>query len=553
MRTLARPLPDELLYSTLARATYRYAIWSPKGLLDTFYGQRTRTAVPDLPSNLGALARATADGWKLSAEELAVRHTLVGYFTHFAGTLRRTQVLRAMEELGQGFHTRLGVCAGAARAPKRFQLCRQCHAEDLQRHGQAYWHRAHHLPGVLVCHLHGDALRESDVPFRPVGRNVHQAAPIAVDWGRLPPLVGILARPEQAKAVAAQSYAVLTADDCAPSSLPDYRPALARCGWHAGRGGLARLQEAFEAHFGADLLERSFGRGDSHPSGWLAEVLRTPRRPMHVFKHVLLRVFLDGQVRVAEGGRGAHAASPKRWGLYRRQDLRREAASLVAIGLSTHAVAWCLDVDWKTANRLLIPLPLDEPTARRDLDVDRQSWEENAAAHSGLGKKALRATAPALYARLYRTDRDWLVAWAADPVPSSSAARRVAWPERDRELVALVHSQVDLTLQMQPPHRVSRSWVLGVLGLRALLAHRARLLPCTVAALDAACESVAAFQLRRLTWVLGQEGMDMSPEWRVWRVAGIAASRLGDGGSSLMQTARARHQAMANSSRSLTL
>ena len=72
MRTLRKPLPDELLSGALASATYRYGYWSPKGFLDLLYGSRTVVAVPDLPSNLQVLAQTTQEAWGLSAEELAV-------------------------------------------------------------------------------------------------------------------------------------------------------------------------------------------------------------------------------------------------------------------------------------------------------------------------------------------------------------------------------------------------------------------------------------------------------------------------------------------------
>lgn len=295
MRTLLKPLPDELLYSTLGRATYRYGFWSPKRLLDIVYGRRTVVAVPDLPSNLAAVARATQAQWRLTAEELALRHTLVGYYTHFRGARRRSQVLAAMAAGGGSLQVRLGVCAGAARAPKRFRLCPRCHRSDVAQFGEPFWHRAHHLPGVLVCHLHGDILVESEVPFRPTGRHVYQAAPNEVDFSTLQPLVVGLTRAGVAAAVAVRSFELLTADACPRPTAPDYRPRLAQSGWSGGRGQARRFRAAFVDHFGEELIRASFGREDSDALEWLGDVLRAPRRPMHPFKHVLMTVFLDAQ------------------------------------------------------------------------------------------------------------------------------------------------------------------------------------------------------------------------------------------------------------------
>jgi hypothetical protein len=537
MQMLPRPLPDELLYSALARATYRYGFWSPKRLLDILYGRRTVVAVPDLPSNLASLTRATGDHWRLGVEELAIHHTLFGYYTHFRGARQRKQVLAAMATDGGNLQVRLGICAGSARAPNRFRLCTHCHAADVARFGESYWHRAHHLPGVLVCHLHGEPLMESEVPFRPHGRHSYLAAPMEGDWGRLRPVVSSLARPEVARTVAARSFELLASQACPEVTRPDYRSRLES--WGSRRGRAQRFRDGFVEYFGEDLLLASFGREDGDPLAWLQEVLHAPRRSLHPFKHVLMDVFLNGQRAVLPEG-DARPVGSKRWGVYRLQEMRQEAATLTQLGLSTHAVAWTLDVDWKTADRLLAPLPSLEATPAPETNADRQAWEETAADHSDLGKKALRAIAPALYARLYRNDRAWLLAWRAKRLQRPAVARRIDWQQRDLELEPRVRQQVAQILKEAPPRRASRHHVLGLLGLLAMMTHRAALLPRTSAALEELCETVEAYQLRRLESVLSQEGRLNTPNWRALREARIQPDRLPDGGQSLIQRARRR-------------
>lgn len=538
MRTLLKPLPDEFLYSTLGRAAYRYGFWSPKRLLDILYGRRTVVAVADLPCNLAAVARATQDQWKLTVEELALRHTLVGYYTHFGGVRRRSKVLAAMAARGGSLQVRLGVCAGAARAPKRFRLCPRCHAADLARFGEGYWHRAHHLPGVLVCHLHGDILVESDVPFRPTGRHAYQAAPHEVDFSALPPLVVGLTRPDAALAIGVRSFEMLTADACPRPVVPDYRTRLAQCGWSAGRGQASRLRAAFRDFFGEELLRASFAREDGEALAWLCDVMRAPRRPMHPFKHILMTVFLDAQnAPVLDPTESLDGPPTKTWGVYRSAAMRQEAASLARFGLTTHAVASALEVDWKTAHKLLAPLPCTQPPKARDSHIDRQAWEQVSAAHPHLGKKALRGLAPAVYARLYRNDRPWLMAWQSRNAQRPSTGRRIDWQQRDLKVEGEVRQQVARTLQELPPRRASRSFVLGALGLRALLAHRAALLPRTCAALEELCETVENFQLRRLTTAVCQHGAHV-PDRHLLRQAGIQPSRLADKGQSLVRRAR---------------
>ena len=59
-----------------------------------------------------------------------------------------------------GMKIGIGLVASRIGARNAFRYCRQCCAEDEQLHGSAYWHRAHSLPGVLVCHRHKDVLME---------------------------------------------------------------------------------------------------------------------------------------------------------------------------------------------------------------------------------------------------------------------------------------------------------------------------------------------------------------------------------------------------------
>jgi hypothetical protein len=261
---------------------------------------------------------------------------------------------------------------------------------------------------------------------------------------------------------------------------------------------------------------------------------------MHPLRHVLLLVFVDARIGLAVGNPNKQQLpSGKTWGLYRSEALRLEAASLARLGMTTHAVATALDVDWKTAKRLLDPLPDAPEPPERNLRADRQAWVALAASRPLLGKKALRGVAPALYARLYRNDRDWLLAWRRNAAATAGRVRRLDWSSRDASVEALVREQAADTLRQVPARRVSRSHVLGALGLRALVAHRGALLPRTLAALSEVCETVEAFQLRRLVAVIQLETRPL-PDWQLLRKARIQASRAPDTAARLLASAQSQ-------------
>ncbi len=152
-----RPKPDELLYSVIARSAVHVGTWSPKQLLETLYGHRGTLAVPDLPSSLARLVGLCA-AWGMTVKELAYRHTLLPYYTHFLHPGERTRVLEAMFHRGGHLHVRLGICASTVVRIPFFRLCPACIGEDLTQCGETYWRRAHHLPGVVVCAAHAEVL-----------------------------------------------------------------------------------------------------------------------------------------------------------------------------------------------------------------------------------------------------------------------------------------------------------------------------------------------------------------------------------------------------------
>ncbi len=551
MRVLPKPYPDELLYSIIARTAYHYGYWSPTQLLLPLFGSREVIAVPDLPSNLAALAARTSEAWGLSAEELAVRHTLLGYYTHFQGSRLRQDILASMYERGGFNQVRLGICAGSALSPKRFRLCLQCHEEDkMQSHaegrlqyGETYWHRSHQLPGVLVCDRHGIVLHETSVLFRPVGRHDYTAAPQEVLHTELRPIAGVLQRPEVAQRIAMHSASLLNQAPRCTDALPDYREVLAAHGFTSRNGGAKHLRVAVRDCLGADLVEQSLrAEAGRDPLQWLEEVLRKPRRPMHPYRHVLMEVFLalhdPREVPVASD---PVTASASRWGLSRQPSLRHEAELMAKQGFSTHAIASALDVDWKTAKRLVEPIDAPATKSVRDERVDRDAWTALASEHPSLGKKNLRQLAPALYARLYRNDRAWLQSFRAGGRVASSPRARVDWGRRDAMLSERVRSQARAILTEMPMRRVSRSHLLGCLEARALIAHQAKKLPQTIAALDEVCESVEEFQTRRLAKVIGdhQDAQDVTDGQALWE-ARINRSRLADRGRMLVARARAR-------------
>lgn len=59
---------------------------------------------------------------------------------------------------------------------KYLRYCEECWRDDLRVYGEAYWHRLHLLPGVMVCPAHGMPIMDSEVLIANITRGFHPAS-----------------------------------------------------------------------------------------------------------------------------------------------------------------------------------------------------------------------------------------------------------------------------------------------------------------------------------------------------------------------------------------
>ncbi|MBN3748323.1 hypothetical protein G3N96_23280 [Burkholderia sp. Se-20373] len=155
---LDEPFDDEPLFGVVAR----YLESSPPQALGStiarLFGRIIRASY--VSSGLNYVARETQSCWGLSPEQIAKNLTA---FPYFAATLlpERSQLLleRMCGLFPAGVRKRHTIAAwNLAWYGHRF--CRACFREDTLTEGIAHWRRSHQLPGVVVCHLHGELLWE---------------------------------------------------------------------------------------------------------------------------------------------------------------------------------------------------------------------------------------------------------------------------------------------------------------------------------------------------------------------------------------------------------
>ncbi|REG52088.1 TniQ protein [Paraburkholderia sp. BL6669N2] len=145
-----RLYPDELTSSLLIRASRHLGIRYDEVVKDLTGSGRRRVHFTN-PFALMEIAEATC----MTYDDVLANHTLYPYVTAFM-TMRRRELIRAglvetTPQMRSDFDWLAGV-PWAHLACRRF--CPQCLREDLQQHGESYWHRSHQLPGVYTCTSH---------------------------------------------------------------------------------------------------------------------------------------------------------------------------------------------------------------------------------------------------------------------------------------------------------------------------------------------------------------------------------------------------------------
>lgn len=148
------------------------------------FGAPYSALLHDFPSRLTQLAERTASVLGPS-RELALRHTLLGYFLPWIACDLSEQIIGAVTK-GSAPHLKmqLGITASRVGGLHPLKGCLECFDEDEQQFGRAYWHVDHQYPSSMVCVKHRKALyvvRHHNTPVHRRGWILPRSG-LAKDW-----------------------------------------------------------------------------------------------------------------------------------------------------------------------------------------------------------------------------------------------------------------------------------------------------------------------------------------------------------------------------------
>lgn len=296
------PYPDELLYSVFARYHIRAGNKSYKTTMGELFNSQTASAIVGLPCNIRNLVSNMPPMSLYNTEELIQNHTLFPFYAAFLPPERAKQIYNSMlGSRGGDIHTRAGIMASGISVNRFLKFCPVCASEDLQRHGEMYWHRIHQVP-FLLCPIHKMQLLDSMVPY--VGVNKHEyisASPENCPKSKVQDL-----KPEIQQHLEALSDLSQCLMDM---SLPNrelewfkiqYREILKTKGY-ASAGGTLRKKKLlldFLEFYGAEFLQllqspiKIFG-----DNNWLTDMLHNREKAAHPIRHLLFIRFLGISVK----------------------------------------------------------------------------------------------------------------------------------------------------------------------------------------------------------------------------------------------------------------
>ena len=479
------PYPDELLYSTVARAGVHFGITSPKQLLDEVFGDRKVVATADLPSHIEAIADKYPASLGLTPEKLVYGHTLFPLYAPFIPESRRLQVLEAMKLRAKGaVHLALGVTTSLVRRSKHFRICPECLEEQLSNYGELYWARQWQVTGCRCCLKHAE-LCDTQHTLRHYHR--HAFIPLV-------PFVFCLPRtnsPPYDKRIERRVREILDHPPVQSPSLEQWSLFYQQA---ARAAGITRKSKViFE-----DLKHKVLSRWPSQQlaelgipitdssSNWLRLIVRKHRKSFSYVQHiVLLEALLEAGWRFEE-------------------------------------------VLWQTKEQVFTESCRYSPSKgapQATLLSKREEWLEMV---REMGTRNARlAGGDAIYTWLYRNDRSWLKQLSEKYRKTTrSENQRVNWAERDRQVRERLERVKQAHAGRLDLPRKSKNWYCAQANCRHLM-RKLNKLPLSAAFLEENSEDVANYQIRRIIRVLQTQKTPAKIQyWELLRLSGLSEERM---------------------------
>lgn len=487
MRCFPVPYPDELIYSLVSRAGIRSAITSSKQLLDEVFGDRKVIATIDLPSHLSSISELLVNAGRFDIQKLIYEHTMFPIYAPFVDDSVRLRAMKRMEHCSKGsVHLMLGAPASIVKTSENFRVCSTCVAEQKQKYGESYWSRLWFLPSIPYCTEHG-LLSQSPTSYHDSRHTYH-----ACDRIQCQPFLC------NDQTITAQRFAYL-ASKAQEIMCLQVQNSPTQDQWSlfynhlahdfgCGKGSKQVVHDKIADLVVNKIVTPELTINSDRDTNWLRTLFRRHRKAFSYLQHLTVWSAFIPEMSVSE--------------------IIKEVKSKDKVTISI-----------PRDNAHLVPNPSEEK---------RELWR-NLIVKTPIKRARKLPGGGALYAWLYRNDRDWLLVFnRAHQSRSVVRQKKVDWRARDLSLTKQLLRIIErLDTVIDGPRR-SKNFLLKQLDTYGSVSKKLNSLPLLSYALNRYQESVFEFQARRLVMAVinnSKTGSRMS-RWQLMRSASLPNERI---------------------------
>jgi hypothetical protein len=220
------------------------------------------------------------------------KHTNLPFYYPFLSKKNQNYIRQMMKDNNaQGIYAKVGILAGGVCNKRKLHYCPNCVKEDIKSVGEAYFHRIHQLPGVLVCPIHLCKLNKYEEKDNQIGRisllkmNLKHID-FTIRYLDDDKINSILVK-------VSQSAQYLLNNELGKINqkviVDKYKDILRNNGLITPKNRVRqkKLHNIFKEYYSDRLLEMLDSSIDNNASNWLSTMLRKPRSYINPIRHIL--------------------------------------------------------------------------------------------------------------------------------------------------------------------------------------------------------------------------------------------------------------------------
>lgn len=280
--------PDELLFSHLVRNIRNTLSTNYVETSTQLFGIPNAELSIDLQTRVQFLFNAAYHLIEPSPISVINKYTMLQWYHPFLTNTKREYAIQVMiNGPGTGLHAKLGINAGSSNAAPFPKICPLCFVENRREYGEAYFHRIHQIPDILICPYHEVFVQE----YRPIFEYNGYAKildPVRIQIEK----VKIIENSDSTLLSLSQTFSkIFNGIQLFDVNTTNYYDSLIRSKY--SRGSQLKWEEIvsdFEKFYGRKFLESILKQPIST---WIKGIVHKPQSYFHPLRHILVTQFLE--------------------------------------------------------------------------------------------------------------------------------------------------------------------------------------------------------------------------------------------------------------------